>query len=125
MRIELSEAATDLIRVVNGPKHYYRRAMTEHCDLAALQAALGLGLFEKVPQDNSISLANLATASSANEQVVGQVMRSLATQRVFRESEEGFFQHTATSLVPARDEEIRALLRYMSVLFPCLRTVLI
>src|SRR5690349_8077817 len=50
-RIQLNEAATNLLRLVNGPVNEFRRIHLIIYDIAAYQAALELQFFRYVPLD--------------------------------------------------------------------------
>lgn len=108
LRISLTQTANDLLHLTNGPKSFIRTFACSHYDLAAFQVALEFKFFEAVPVDGSIRLPELAKAVGFDEDRVGSVMRLLATQRIFAELEPDIFQHSARSVLIARDEDIRA-----------------
>ena len=108
LRTSLSQTADDLVHLVNGPKNFIRTFTCSHYDLAAFQVALDFKFFENVPINKPIALPELAKAVGFDEDRVGSVIRLLATQRIFEETNPGVFQHSARSALLARDEEIRA-----------------
>ena len=108
LRISLSQTTDDLLHLVNGPKVFIRTFACSHYDLAAFQVALEFKFFESVPATGSIAMADLAKAVGFDEDRVGSVIRLLATQRIFEETEPCVFQHSARSALIARDEDIRA-----------------
>lgn len=108
LRIEFNNVARDLIRLVNGPKIELRDFITKHYEFAAWQVALEFDYFTLVPLDGSISVQDLAAKAGMDEVRTLQVMRYLATQRVFTElpgkDEDNFiFKHTAASATIARE----------------------
>lgn len=108
LRISLSQTADDLLHLVNGPKIFIRTFACSHYDLAAFQVALEFKFFENVPIETTITLSELAKAVGFDEDRVGSVIRLLATQRIFEETDSGVFQHSARSALLAKDEDIRA-----------------
>ena len=108
LRVDLNEAANDLLLLVNGPKNFLRTFHTSPYDLVACQVALDFGFFEAVPLDATITLSELSKAVGVDESRVGSVIRLLATQRIFVEAAPDLFQHTATSALIARNKDIRA-----------------
>jgi hypothetical protein len=108
LRIGLNSVALDLLRLVNGPKVGLRDFFTHHYEMAAWQVALEFDYFNHVPLEGSITLKELAQKAGMDEGRTLQVMRFLATQRVFKElagetDEEHPFEHTATSAMIARE----------------------
>ena len=108
LRIPLSQAAHDLLHLVNGPKRFVRTFSFSHYDLAAFQVALDFNFFTVLPLRGSINLSELAKAVGFDEDRAGSVIRLLATQRIFEETEQNVFRHTAISALVAIDEDIRA-----------------
>ena len=107
IRNSINTAALDLLRLVNGPKETFRTLFATHYDLVAYQVALEFDFFTSVPLDGSILLSELAQKVGLAEDRVGIVMRFLATQRVFKESAGGEFQHTNASALLARQPLLR------------------
>lgn len=108
LRVNLNQAANDLLLLVNGPKNFLRTFHTSAYDLAACQVALDFGFFEAVPLDGTTTLAELANSVGVDESRVGSIIRLLATQRIFDEVAPDVFSHTATSALVTRDADIRA-----------------
>lgn len=117
LRIPLNEAANDLLRIVNGPKNTLRSFLSTHYDLAAYQAALELKFFESVPVDGEVRLSELAKSVDVDEDRTGRIMRLLATQNIFFESEPEVFKHTASSAMLAINTELNAAASSQSVIF--------
>lgn len=109
-RVELIDAAHDLMRLVNGPLNEFRQFFTTQYELAAFQVAVEFELFTKVPLGGKIGVAELAKSAGMDEDRCGRIVRSLATQHVFNEVEPDFFEHTASSAVVARDPHVQAFL---------------
>jgi ubiquinone/menaquinone biosynthesis C-methylase UbiE len=109
-RIQLNDAAHDLLSLVNGPLTEFRAFFTTQYDLAAYQIALELGLFGIVPLGGSITLSELARKVPMDEDRCGRVVKHLASQHVFHEIEEDVFEHSAASALVAKDSDIEALL---------------
>jgi hypothetical protein len=107
LRAPLNDAANDLLRLVNGPKSSMRSFLCTHYDLAAYQVALECNFFEIVPKIG-MALADLAKAAAMDEDRAGRIMKFLTTQRVFAEVGSNMFEHTATSMLFARDSELKA-----------------
>ena len=108
LRISLTQAADDLVHLVNGPKIFIRTFACSHYDLAAFQVALDFKFFENVPINKTITLSELAKAVGFDEDRVGSVIRLLATQRIFEEKDSDVFQHSSRSALLAKNEDIRA-----------------
>ncbi len=108
LRAPLNDVANDLLRLVNGPKSSMRSFLCTHYDLAAYQIALEFNFFEIVPENGAIALVDLAKTAAMDEDRAGRVMKFLATQRVFAEIERDVFEHTAASMLFARDSELKA-----------------
>jgi hypothetical protein len=97
LRNQLSDAALDLLRLVNGPKNTFRTLTFSHTDLAATQVALRRKFFHHIP-DNTIGLSasDLAAATSMDVDRTTRILKMLATHRIFEEVD-GKFRHTAAS----------------------------
>lgn len=124
LRRSLSQSASDLSLLVNGPRVFVRSFCCSHYDLTAFQVALEFGMFEAIPSEGTVSLKELAKAIGLDEERTGSVLRLLATKRMFEEVEYGLFQHTAASTCIAGDEDVKAtvLMQYafLSLYYPAL-----
>jgi len=109
-RIQLNDAAHDLLRLINGPLAEFRSFFTTQYELAAYQVALDFGIFGKVPLGGRIALSDLARKVGIDEDRCGRVIKHLAAQRVFNEIEPDVFEHSAGSALIAEDANIEALL---------------
>ncbi|KAF5639050.1 O-methyltransferase [Fusarium sp. NRRL 25303] len=109
-RIQLNDAAQDLLRLVNGPANEYRSFYMSHYTLAAYQVAFHFKLFRHVPLGSKVSIADLASKAGIDEGRCRRVIKHLATQRVFEEVEPDVFTHTASSALIARDSDMEAIL---------------
>ncbi|EGU75128.1 hypothetical protein FOPG_07515 [Fusarium oxysporum f. sp. conglutinans race 2 54008] len=110
VRIQLNDAAQDLLRLVNGPANEYRSFFMSHYTLAAYQVALHFKIFRHVPLGGKISIADLASKAGIDKDRCRRVIKHLATQRVFEEVEPDIFTHTASSALIARDSDMEAIL---------------
>jgi hypothetical protein len=108
IRSSLNEAIQDLQLVINGPKTTLRSLYGSHYDLAAHQVALEFNFFKKVPLEGTISVHALADSTRLSPDVVGRVLRLLATQRVFCEDRKNEFAHTILSATIAKEENLEA-----------------
>jgi hypothetical protein len=108
LRNALHEATQDLQVLVDGPKATLRALYGTHYDLAAHQVALEFDFFSKVPLDGAISVDELAQQTTLDPDIVGRVLRLLATQRVFSESGKNEFSHTALSAIVAQDNDLKS-----------------
>lgn len=108
LRISLTQTADDLLHLTNGSKSFIRTLACSHYDLAAFQVALEFNFFEAVPANRSIRLPELAKVVGFDEARVASVIRLLATQRIFAETEPDVFQHSARSVLIAKNEDIHA-----------------
>lgn len=83
-------------------------------DLAALQVAFEFGFFNIVPLTDNEGIAVEEVARQAGVDVgrTRQVLRFLCTHRIFREVENGYFAHTASSAAFGRDENLIGLGQY-------------
>ena len=106
-RVELNDAATDLLRLVNGPLNEFRSFSKTQYDIAAFQIALEFHVFESVPLGSQISLVDLAEKVGFDEDRLGRILRMLATHRVFNECERNVWEHTAGSVLIATNTEVR------------------
>lgn len=124
LKVELNEAALDILRLINGPPATLRSLIFSYTDLAAFQVALERGFFNHVPLPVELNsegesnprkhatvqgagIAEIAERAGMDEDRTQRVLRLLATQRIFEEVEDGGevkFQHTASSALLARDE---------------------
>jgi hypothetical protein len=97
LRNQLSDAALDLLRLVNGPKNTFRTLTFSHTDLAATQVALRRKFFHHIPNNAiGLSASALATATSMDVDRTSRILKMLATHRIFEEVD-GKFRHTAAS----------------------------
>ena len=119
LRNPLSDAAQNLLLLVNGPLNWLRLFFCSHHDLAAWQVALDFDFFEAVPLEGSVLLSEIAEKVVMDEDRVGRVMRLLASQRVFVESQPDVFRHTATSALVASDKAIKASIAMQLVSLTC------
>ncbi|KAI7772389.1 hypothetical protein LZL87_007750 [Fusarium oxysporum] len=109
-RIQLNDAAQDLLRLINGPANEYRSFFMSHYTLAAYQVALHFKMFRHVPLGGKISITDMASKAGIDEDRCRRVIKHLATQRVFEEVEPDVFTHTASSALIARDSDVEAIL---------------
>ncbi|KAF2180126.1 S-adenosyl-L-methionine-dependent methyltransferase [Zopfia rhizophila CBS 207.26] len=112
LRDSLNDAALDLLQLVNGPKQHFRRFLCSHNDLAAYQVAFSFSFFTHVPEKEPISLSALAEKVGLDEDRVGRTLRLLCTQHVFSEPSKNTFAHTSSSIIFARDKDLRACAEY-------------
>jgi hypothetical protein len=112
LRASLNDAASDLMRLVNGPKVHFRSVTCSHGDLAVLQVAFELGLFKAVPADNTIGLKALANNVGVDEDRLSRVMRYLITQRTFEEPEPNKFGHNSQSILFQKEAYLSAAAHY-------------
>ncbi|KAF2728791.1 O-methyltransferas-like protein [Polyplosphaeria fusca] len=112
LRASLNDAATDLLRLVNGPRNDARNRICTLYDIVAWQAACEFGFFDAVPEDGGASISEIAVRANVDEERVGRFIRILATDRIFEEKEPGRFWHTARSVVFLRDRQIRDAVHY-------------
>lgn len=108
LRVQFNEAINDLSYLINGPRITLRSLFGTHYDLAAHQVAFEFGFYQHIPLYETISLDELATTVKLEKDVVGRVLRLLATQRVFREVTPDVFGHSAASALIAKDSDIEA-----------------
>ena len=112
LRIPLTQAAEDLLALVNGPMNLAREMCLRHQDLAAHQVALNFNYYKAVPLGGSISITDLAKAVGMDVSRTRSVIKLLVSQRYFDEVEKDVFQHSALSALIARDESIHAVLAF-------------
>lgn len=108
LKNSLYEAAQDIQLLVTGPNSTLRALYGTHYDLAAHQVAFEFELFRKVPIQGSITTTELAEKTTLSSDIVARVLRLLATQKIFREGDEGVFTHTALSAAIAGDVDLQA-----------------
>jgi hypothetical protein len=97
LRNQLSDAALDLLRLVNGPKNTFRTLTFSHTDLAAAQVALRRKFFHCIPDDNvGLSASSVAQVTAMDVDRATRILKMLATHRIFEEVD-GKFRHTAAS----------------------------
>lgn len=112
LRNNLSDAAGDLLLLVNGPQAHARQLLASHHDLAAYQIAFAYGFFTAIPEGSPITTTELAQNVGLPEDILRRVLYVLCTQRVFKEVEKDLFSHTHGSVVFARDPQLRAAAEY-------------
>ena len=108
LRDALNDTASDLILLVNGPRHHARKFITSHNDLAAYQVAFEYDLFNAIPEHESADLGVLAKSTGIDEDRLGRMLRLMCTHRMFKEIEGNRFCHTSGSVVFARDKDLKA-----------------
>ena len=109
LRSSLLASLDDLRLLVNGPRRTIRSLICFSNDLAAFQVAFEFGFFTIVPESaEGIALEEIARQAGIDVGRSRQVLRLLATHRVFKEVKEGWFAHTATSVLFKRDENLRS-----------------
>ncbi|GAW14657.1 hypothetical protein ANO14919_040600 [Xylariales sp. No.14919] len=108
IKSSLNDVIQDFQLLVNGPRAALRSLYGSHYDLAAHQVALEFKLFEKVPLEGAISLGDLASSTDLSPDVVGRVLRLLATQRVFQETQKNMFAHSILSATIAKEKDLEA-----------------
>ena len=108
LRSRLVASLEDLRLLAVGPRSTMRSLMGGSNDLAALQVAFVFGFFTIVPlgTEEGISVEELAQQAGIDAGRVRQVMRFLATHRIFREVKDGVFTHTAISAAFGRDDNL-------------------
>jgi hypothetical protein len=98
LRNQLTDAAMDLLRLIQGPKNILRTMSFWHTDLAAMQVALSRKFFHLVPDDNfGLSASEIGKATSMDNDRANRFLKMLATHRIFEEVD-GRFRHTALSI---------------------------
>ena len=107
------EASNELQALVAGPKNLMRQLTFTQFELAALQAAVQLGMFTAVPASGSITLEELAKKINLDPDRTGSIMRMLATRYIFTEIEPDAFAQTSASNLVATDENIHAFIEFM------------
>jgi hypothetical protein len=108
LRTQLVASLDDLRMLVVGPRRTVRSLICFSNDLAAFQVAFEFGFFTIVPESKEgISLEDIAQQAGVDTTRTRQVLRLLCTHRVFTEVKEGWFAHTAQSIVFKRDENLR------------------
>ena len=103
---KINTAALDLVRLISGPKVIYRHLFVSHYDLAAYQVALEFDFFNLVPLDGTLSVTALAEKAGMDSDRTERILRTLATQRVFKEVPvQGgtAFEHTAASALIVKE----------------------
>lgn len=108
LRAQLNDAASDLLLLVNGPRIEACRFVCSHNDLGAYQLAFEFDLIRKIPQEGSISLAELSGQTGVDEDRLGRILHLLCSRRLFAEPEPNRFAHTSMTVIYARDENVRA-----------------
>ncbi|RYP05940.1 hypothetical protein DL764_003474 [Monosporascus ibericus] len=112
IRINLTEAAQDLILLAKGPMQWLRTFMCSIHDLGAWQTALRFKYFSILPLDQSMSVKDIAAEAKMDEDRLGRVMKLLASQHCFREVEEDVYQHTSLSAFIAQNKDIEAIVAF-------------
>ena len=108
LRSRLVTSLDDLRLLVVGPRRTIRSLICFSNDLAAFQVAFDFGFFTIVPEsEEGMAVEEVAQQAGMDAGRARQVLRMLCTHRVFREIKQGWFAHTATSVVFRRDENLR------------------
>ncbi|KAF2261333.1 O-methyltransferase [Lojkania enalia] len=108
LRSRLVAALDDLRLLVVGPRRTMRSLICFSNDLAAFQVAFEFGFFTIVPEsEEGITLEEVARKAGIDAGRARQVLRMLCTHRVFKETKDGWFAHTASSVAFSRDENLR------------------
>lgn len=112
IRINLTDAAQDLILLSKGPMQWLRTFFCCHHDLSAWQTALRFKYFTIVPLDKPMSVKDLAATAKMDEDRTSHIMKLMASQRCFEEIEEGVFVHTSLSAFIAQNKDIEAAIAF-------------
>jgi hypothetical protein len=86
----------------------------DHTFTATLQAIYRFKIAQAVPLSGTISIGDLARATSLSEVNTARIIRSAAVHNVFREPTPGLISHSAISCLIAEDEGIYALVGHMT-----------
>ncbi|KGO69934.1 O-methyltransferase, family 2 [Penicillium italicum] len=106
IRINLTQAAEDLMLLANGPLQWIRTFCCSAHDLAAWQVALRFNYFTIVPLDRPMSVKDMAAQAQMDEDRLRRVMKFLTTQRCFQEVADDQFEHSALSAYIARNRDV-------------------
>ncbi|KAL1969135.1 hypothetical protein VTN77DRAFT_389 [Rasamsonia byssochlamydoides] len=105
-RNELINAAHDLLRLAQGPVDHLVTLAYAAVDTANLATVVRFEIPQKVPFGSTISLADLATATGLDENVLTRTVRYAITNGIFIEPEPGQIAHTAASATLAKNKSL-------------------
>jgi hypothetical protein len=108
----LKTSLEDLLRLIDGPRKWWRQFCCTGYDLGALQVALDFEFFQLVPSHGEITLEVLAEKAGLDVDRTARVVRQLMTYRIFEEHRPRVISHSSTSLVMQQDEELRSVVHY-------------
>lgn len=112
IRVDLTQAAQDVILLAKGPIQWLRTFFCHHHDLGAWQTALRLKFFSIVPLEGTASVKNIAAAAGMDEGRLRSILKLLASQRCFQEVSEDVYEHTSLSASIAQNKDIEAVISF-------------
>ncbi|KAK8052262.1 hypothetical protein PG993_003647 [Apiospora rasikravindrae] len=107
----LKTTLEDLLRLVEGPKRFWREFCCLPYEMGAFQVALDFEFFTLVPASGAISVQELAQQAGIHADRAGRIIRQLITYGIFAEHQPGLLSHTPTSLA-MQDDEFRSMVHY-------------
>ncbi|KAI1141495.1 putative O-methyltransferase [Hypoxylon sp. FL0543] len=114
IRVDLTEAAQDLVLLAKGPSQWLRTFFCHHHDLGAWQTALRFKFFSIIPLDGTASVEQVAAAAHIDEGRTRSILKLLASQRCFQEVSEDVYEHTSLSAFIAQNKDIEAAIAFQA-----------
>ncbi|KAJ5673631.1 hypothetical protein N7507_002758 [Penicillium longicatenatum] len=112
IRHRLIDVTKELRDLVVGPKDTIKwMIMNDHTLAASLHAISHFKVAQAVPNEGSISFAELARATGLTELDVARFVRRTAINHIFVEPTPGHVAHTATSALLSADPQMQAIRR--------------
>ncbi|KAI9695981.1 MAG: hypothetical protein M1820_008322 [Bogoriella megaspora] len=113
-RNDLVNTAQELLHLAQGPIDHMVSLAYGATDTANLAMVVQFGIPQKVPFHMSISLSDLAIATSLPEDTLARTMRYAITNGVFAEPSPGRFAHTAASATLAKNKNLSDMVIFKS-----------
>ncbi|KAK4612109.1 O-methyltransferase gsfC [Fulvia fulva] len=96
-RAALISQAKDLITSLQTPQQHVLQLSSDAVSLIALRTIMRIGVLEALPMSGSISLLNLAEATSCQTSLLSRLLRVLVGNRFLSQDGEGGYSHTDIS----------------------------
>ncbi|KAI1496582.1 putative O-methyltransferase [Biscogniauxia marginata] len=114
IRVDLTQAAQDVILLAKGPSQWLRTFFCHHHGLGAWQTALRFKFFSIIPLEGTASVENIAAAACMDKGRVRSILKLLASQRCFEEVGEDVYEHTSLSAFIVQNKDIEAIISFQA-----------
>ncbi|KAK5226560.1 hypothetical protein LTR47_009017 [Exophiala xenobiotica] len=96
-RTNVSHVAKEIVRLMMNPSDMSMHHAANMLEIVALRTMLSLGVLEKIPQEGSISLADLSKATNVQDSLLERMLRMLVGTGFLDQTPEYEYVHTKFS----------------------------